>query len=78
MFFSKCLFSIFASCFETYGQPVKTRWKKASLDKQYAATTTSHQPQYYMLLITSLPYFGGKLSCVCLMFVNRKNSLKLL
>ena len=52
MFFSKCLFSIFASCFETYGQPVKTRQKKASLDKQYAATTTSQQQQYYMLLIT--------------------------
>ena len=26
------------------------------------------------MIVTSLPYFGVKLSCVCLMFVNSKKS----
>ena len=33
-----------------------------------------HNPQNFEME-TSLPYFGVKLSCVCLMFAYRKNSL---
>ena len=56
---------------------VRTRSDLVPFTLQLFTEVTASGPHSHDSLLTSLPYFGVKLSCVCPMFAFRKNSLQL-
>ena len=65
--------------FKSYGVSIKVRfrdgedWCELARGRQ-SGGEMSVTTAVYMVIITSWPYFGVKLSCVCLMFAYRKKS----